>query len=399
MATQIELQDAMSLKDPAGNPSFLDLRFAILTNISQGAYSYDMFGVADGEITGVGSVLYRILHYPKTVAYTGNIATQNVVVETREVKIDTKRCIGWEIEDMDLAQIILSPSLQATQAANAAEAIRADKNAQLMLKVKAHLAEHPELTYYFPELVSEADMTTDQYRSIQKKLLVKRTKMSMIMNELYINVNPSEFFGIITPMGIANFELLLTALNISNASFDMTRYGIGGMGKSQTVASIGGTPFISDPFLGGKVAYGESFNGDYAYDMEDIIGLFMYRGALAYPAKWGKMGILPNPANLNSMFKAKWFTGFGWLRPELICGFTKSFRYEDEVDVAVGATYEIKHSDMGNRTITATSSATSYATVAVVGGKVQVTGVAAGSSTITIKLGEDTIGTVDVTVA
>lgn len=395
MAKQIELQDAMSIKDPAGNASFLDLRFAILNNLSQGAYSYDMFGVADGEITGVGSVLYRILHYPKAVAYTGNIATQNVVVDTREVKIDTKRCIGWEIEDMDLAQIILSPSLQAIQAANGAEAIRADKNAQLMLKLKAYIAEHPELTYYFPEITSEADLTTDQYRSIQKKLLVKRTKMSMIMNHLYINVNPDEFFGIITPIAVANFEMLLTALNISNAAFDMVKYGIGGKGKSQTVASIGGTPFIADPFLGGKVAYGESFNGDYAYDMEDISGLFLHRAAVAYPAKWGKMGILPNPANLNSMFKAKWFTGFGILRPELLCAFVKTFRAEESVSLAAGATHKIAHSDVGNRTITYTSGSSAVATVS---GDV-ITAVAAGSTTITIKEGETTIGTVAVTVA
>lgn len=347
----ITLQDAMSLKTPEGNASFLDIRFAVLNNLSQGWYSYDMMTAADGEITGVGSVIYRVLHLPQAVEYKGTISTQNVVIDTVEVKIDDKRSIGYEIEDMDLAQIIAAPSVQAQQAKNVAEAIKADKNAHLFIKLNAEFKANPERTMYLPELVQEGDMREEEYRSLQKKILVKRTKLANIINKKYINVNATEFFGLIAPIAHTNFEMLLTTLNISSAAFNLIQFGIGGMGNGGTVATLGGTPFISDPFIGQKIARGDSFNGDYDMDNSEYAGYLLHRTSIAYPSKWGKMQILPNPANLNTMVKAKWFTGFGVLRPELMCAFVTKFftNIEDEITLGVGEEKELKHSDVGSK--------------------------------------------------
>lgn len=396
MATQITLQDAMSIKDPAGNASFLDVRFAVLNNLAQGYYSYDMMTAADGEITGVGSVIYRIQHLLKAQNYEGNIETQNIVIEPIEVKINQKWAIGYEIEDMDLSQIIASPAIQAQAATNLATSIKATKNAQFFLQLKTFFEANPSKTYYFPELVSEADLTTDQYRSMQKKILIKRTKMANIINEKYVNVPADSFFGVIAPVAIANFEMLLTALNISSAAFDMLKYGIGGMGNGGTVANLGGTPFISDPFIGQAVEANKSFNS-FAYDMTDYCGFLLHPQSVAYPSKWGKMQILPNPANLNSMVKAKWYTGWGILRPELLCAFTKKLKVDkNEVALAVGGTHQIDHSDIGNRAITYSSSASGKATVSNTG---LITGVEAGEAVISIKEGETTLAEIAVAVA
>lgn len=400
MSANVLFPQAMEIEGADGSKITLSMKEATLRNLFDVRRSYTMVPTPEGQnLVGGGKIRYRIPLLTKSVDFdythngadvsNNNTVAQSPLIEEKEVSVSKYRIQRVRLNNFDFSMLVNGGTLQSQILANMQESIICDKNKYFFDGLVAYFDANPLKTIYFKQLSEAGLQSTDTLKSIQKMHQWTVAEMARTINNKYVGVKPSEFFAIVDSFASINVNMLLTGLNASDKAFiaiQLGMFGITGPVNGQDFM-LGGILNVVDNFLEQDIPANFSFN-DARMDYSKYNGFILHRESIGLPFGIESSYAWINQNNAQPEYLTLYCMGFGVLRPELVKAYVKDIRVIESPKIKVGDVIDIKDiSNIDSRfmTVSLTSSATGKATVS--GSKI--TGVEAGSTNITITVGDE----------
>ena len=272
-------------------------------------------GATIEAFNGYGKVVYTVAPYiaSSKFAYDQTASNFGQAIQ-RTVEITNINTNNINFPFTDIAQMQEGGALEAQWVSNMTSIIEADFNIGMFNALSAYFLANPGLTVYFPELVTENQLTTDQYRYIQKLLRNIKNSIRKVISPTALFVKGNDIRFLIDCYAEANIEMLYTALSSSDKAFDVMKNGLGGDNGDRVF--IGGSELLIDNFLNKNVE-ANVIHQDYGCDNSNVLGYVMHKEFFAFPQRVLRMRTAVNFNNAVDVLVAVYGYGFGVLRPEL----------------------------------------------------------------------------------
>lgn len=314
--------------DGAGGKVALELQKRVLRILSDANFTYLFASYNNPGQTNSGTISYYTPEILASYSYTstkGGKGTDPQVpqIGLTSVNVDIRRNVRYEVETFDMSRLGEIGNSALDQIAGAlALQIQADMNAQFWMKLRNWFAQKgatanvPGTTdpyqvelQYLGSNITYTDQTSNNVYGELFKLNTLYAKIGQTFDKRHIGIDKADMFAIVSPMFDA----------VAPMAF-RNQFEIGKWQISKTLAGkqIFNIRYIVENMLDTNVAIGKSFNGDYALNLTNVIGLIAHNEAIAFPMNLNSIIPATNPNNGNVIFIAKYQFGFGILRPNLI---------------------------------------------------------------------------------
>lgn len=311
----------MQIGDGAGGKAALSvIQGLILRILSDMRLTYLAATINNPHEMKAGTAHYYVPEILQTEEYgTGNTAFQTPQINTREIKIDKRIDVKWEVEDFDLSRISQSGALMAQVATGVAMAIQHTLNAEFYKELGAHFAPGAQLNNQVIKLdnlgtVQQAGFNPDDMFTDYLKLEYKLAEINQTFDKRHLGIPKAEVLAILSPK--CDIGLRLAFRNQPN------QIGTWQVSKTLEGRYIGNVKYIVEKMMQKQITAGTSFSKDHSYNFTNFLGFLMHNEAAAFPINLNKLAHVTNPDNANQRVICKVQYGFGVLRPELIWALT-----------------------------------------------------------------------------
>lgn len=312
---------ALELGDGAGGTAALSIiQNKVLRILSDDRFTWRFATYRNPDTAYAGTVSYYVPELLSIGSYSNSKYGKSGPAQIPQtglvkVNIDTQKYAKYDLETFDLSRLMESDYIIGMIASALALEIQAELNAQFWLKLRnwfadtANQSKQIELEFIGSNLPYDDALPSKIYGELVN-LNRKYIDIGQTFNKNAIGVNKAELFSIVSPKAAGDMPLAFRDQASRVGEWQVDNQVIG--------KQIFNIKFMEDNMLDTLIAKEQSFNGDYAVNLTNVLGLIAHNEAIAMPMNIQETVFVRNQDTGNPRVILKYQFGWGILRPWLL---------------------------------------------------------------------------------
>lgn len=313
-----------SILDGAGGNIALAIQQRILRYLKDDTpFAFKTATILNREQIKTGSVTFRKPELLMAEDYgTGEWTPQKMNVGDVTITINRRRKVNVTWDEFDTSRLGEMEYIVDYIGSSLGMIIEADLNSQFWAYFQQlFTGQAGNDGIIKTQVITMPDLVADTITQAEAQSLIFRLnkfiiKLSKTYNKTTLGIKKAEMMFYLDPEADPNIRQAYVnqpnALSERQIAKNLVGYQLGA-----------GVTYVLDNMLGNNIPMNTSFSKDTSLNMTNFIGAIIHNEAIAMPFNFQKVGIVPDPANLNPRIIAKYQFGIGVVRPELCFAIIK----------------------------------------------------------------------------